>query len=239
MPVVTVLRPLPPTRTGRPGDGLRLLVLAQGAGSCAGIDLRSGALVRARWEPPWEPDLAAFHVASGVIANDDAPPDPACPEAVTLEGPPRLGRRLPRWRIERYLRPLLAPGGSALLGFTGPALPYWMVPGTHPSLTLVHPTRGPNLVLEAPGGPAPRTRPGGGRTDVGVWAWFEWDGVEHYYPLLDGRLAPAMATARRPRLAGQALAAALGGRPRHLVVALSPPREGHCYKTVVAILPRP
>jgi hypothetical protein len=49
----------------------------------------------------------------------------------------------------------------------------------------------------------------------------------------------ALWTSRRDRLSGKALSTALGFRPHFIVVSISRPRDGHCYKTVTAILPRP
>jgi hypothetical protein len=57
-------------------------------------------------------------------------------------------------------------------------------------------------------------------------------------PVDDARLAATFADGERVRLGGRALAHALGHRPHYLLVALTPPRNGHCYKTLVAVLPR-
>jgi hypothetical protein len=55
----------------------------------------------------------------------------------------------------------------------------------------------------------------------------------------DRRAVIALERARRDRLSGKDLESALGFRPHYLVVVLSRPRDGHCYKTVAALLPRP
>jgi hypothetical protein len=55
----------------------------------------------------------------------------------------------------------------------------------------------------------------------------------------DRRATDALDRARRDRLSGKDLEGALGFRPHYLVVVLSRPRDGHCYKTVAALLPRP
>jgi hypothetical protein len=47
-----------------------------------------------------------------------------------------------------------------------------------------------------------------------------------------------MADSGRNRLSGRPLARGLGHRPHYLLVALAPPRNGHCYKTLGAVLPR-
>ena len=38
--------------------------------------------------------------------------------------------------------------------------------------------------------------------------------------------------------AARASAAALGFDPQYLLVTVSPPRDGHCYKVCAAVLPR-
>ena len=44
--------------------------------------------------------------------------------------------------------------------------------------------------------------------------------------------------ARRERLSGKSLSAALGFDPQYLLVTVSQPRDGHCYKVCAAVLPR-
>ena len=65
-----------------------------------------------------------------------------------------------------------------------------------------------------------------------------WSGGQYNLPVDDARLSTAMADGERTRIGGRALARALGHRPHYLLVALAPPRNGHCYKTVAAVLPR-
>ena len=40
------------------------------------------------------------------------------------------------------------------------------------------------------------------------------------------------------RCATGSLATALGFEPQYLLVTVSPPRDGHCYKVCAAVLPR-
>ncbi|MHB8593004.1 MAG: hypothetical protein ACYDB3_01540, partial [Acidimicrobiales bacterium] len=77
------------------------------------------------------------------------------------------------------------------------------------------------------------------RADDSVWARFGWPRSDNWLPVEDRRAIGALWASRRDRLAGKELAGALGYRPHFLVVVLSRPRNGHCYKTVVALLPRP
>jgi hypothetical protein len=72
-----------------------------------------------------------------------------------------------------------------------------------------------------------------------VWARFSASRNDNWLPVEDRRAMAALWASRRDRLSGKALASALGFRPHFLLVSVSRPRDGHCYKTVAAILPRP
>ena len=177
---------------------IELLVLAAWARGSVAVDLTTGALVRARW-PDDGPPLAPLAVARAPLAPDQGAEDPARPEAVELATAPRpVGHLAPR-RAERWLRPLLHPPRKHLLGFPGPAAPYWTLGGDRPSVALV----------------APRTRPvlRQGR------CVFAWNNVVHALPLLPCALA------WRP------------DQPRRVLVTLTGPRRGRCYKVVAALLP--
>jgi hypothetical protein len=217
---------------------LALLVLAADSrsgtanwtsGSIA-IDVASGALVRFLWDGDW-PDLPKpYSLVLGTLADSQHMVfDPAQPEAVALSGELRSAGRLPAWRVGRYLRSLGHPRGRHLLGCAGPALPYWTFDGHRPSAALVDLEDGP-VVL---GGPRGLDGPDQLRCQ------FSWNGSTMDLPITDRRVAAALRRTGRPWLRGSSLARAVGGSPRHLVVAWSPPVEGHCYKVVAGILPRP
>jgi hypothetical protein len=198
------------------GLTLELLVLAFDGQHCAGVDLGTGALVRA-WslDPPTRRIVTYDVVAVTLADNDDAVPDPAEPEALALAGPPTPVRRLSRWRTERLLRPLVHPAGKPLLDLHTPAVPFWERRSDHPSIGLVEP-RGP----------------------VGLWrdgsylaCRFIWQGLEHELPCLDRRLASEMDRSGRTF--------APGPRRARLLVCLTAPIDGRCHKVVEAILPRP
>lgn len=174
-----------------------MLLLASGQRWCAAIHLDTGGLFSARWAEPAS-GLAPLVVARARVAGDQGDTDPVRPEEVVLEGPPVPVGQASRRRAEKLLRPVLHPAGEHLLGFAGPAVPYWTLDGTRPSVAVVAPSPAPVLV--------------GGRCR------FRWRHVPHTLPVL-------------PQ--------ALDTRPRHtrrLVVALSAPREGYCYKVVAALL---
>ncbi len=121
---------------------------------------------------------------------------------------------------------VVIPAEQHLLGFPGTSAPYWEFRGMRPSVAVVVPSRGPMLLRR--------------REDDTVWARFGWPRSDNWLPG-GGPLGPAPRSraARRDRLSGKDLEGALGFRPHILVVALSRPRDGHCYKTVASLLPRP
>lgn len=198
------------------GTTLNLLVVASDDLQCAGVDLESGALVRA-WSPePAEHRLRQFDVVDVTLAGDiDAVPDPAQPEALGLTGPPVPTHRMTGRRCERLLRPLLHPKGRPLLGITASVVPFWQRSGDHPSIALVEPD-----------GPISFWRDG-----PYLACRFIWQGHERELPCLDRALAAMMDRSGRTRLT-----ALKGDR---LVVALTPPIDGRCHKVVEALLHRP
>lgn len=184
-------------RTSLAGAELQLLVLAGGRRWCTAIDLASGALVTGTWRDAVAVP-APFSVTRARLDDDADGHDPMRPEAVVLASAPEAAGRMPSRRAKRLLRPLLHPPGEHLLGFAGPALPYWMLTGERPSAAVV----------------APPARPRVTATTCRFW----WRGLPHRLPVHPDALATAPA------------------RPDHLVVALTAPRQGHCYKVVLALL---
>jgi hypothetical protein len=199
-----------------PGATLELLVLAADGHHCAGVDLASGALVRA-WSPaPADEPLAAYDVVSVTLEmNADAVPDPAEPEALVLESPPAPLRRIGGRKAERLLRPLLHPQGQPLLGISAPAVPFWERRADHPSIALVEPEGAVSLW----------------RDGTYLGCRFGWQGHERELPCLDRRIATHMDRAGMTRM--------IAGRGDRLVVSLTPPIDGTCHKVVEAVLPRP
>lgn len=248
----------------RQGSVLEAIILAAGDGGFVGIDLALGCFVRAIWgadaaepalvdlvpeaalaslpagesveenEPVLRPaplvegasvELAPYSVVRGVIADPNPLFDPARPEAVVLEGPPNLASPMRKGSIRRRLKALLAPPEQPLLGFLGPSVPYWELAGTRGSLALVELRRGPQILRRS--------------GEHQLRARFSWAGVEQELPVLDPRLARSLWGVRRFPLSGAAIAKRAGFLPRFLLVALTGPRRGHCYKVVAAALPSP
>jgi hypothetical protein len=209
------------------GRSERYMVLASGPDDVCALDLRTKALVRLRLTPQvgHRTDLKAFDVIDAELAVDPERDDLAHPEAVTIAGYPEVVGSTPKRQARRRLRALVAPTERNLLGFPGSAAPYWEFRGMRPSLALVAPSLGPLLFRR--------------QTDNTTWARFGWARNDNWLPVEDPRATECLWSTGRDRLTGKELASALGFRPRYLLVALTPPRAGHCYKTVTALLPRP
>lgn len=203
------------------GTEVRLLVLASGPGGCAGVDLASGALVRAHYSSPAAAAFDPYDVVSAELAADDQ--IAFAPDSIVVAPVPRKAGQLAGRRATRLLRPLLHPAGQHLLGSIGPAVPFWTLRADRPSLALVNPAGG--LEVE--------------RAVDGLRCRFRWRRVSYDLPLDDPRLAGALSHPAAARLTGRTLARAVGWAPHSVLVALTPPRKGYCYKVVAALLARP
>lgn len=198
------------------GVHLRLLVLAADELQCAGIDLASGALVRAWCRQPAEQVARAFDVVQVTLDEDaDAVPDPAQPEALSLAAPPEKVSRLTGRRSERMLRRVLHPKGQPLLGLSGTLIPFWERRADHPSIALFEP-EGQTLLL---------------RESAYLSCRFGWQGHQRELPCLDRRVATVMDRSGRARMTA--------GAGDRLLVALTPPIDGRCHKVIEAVIPRP
>lgn len=208
------------------GAHLRVLVLASTPEDTTVVDLSSRSLMRLRvpWPAGHAPDLSPFDVVEATLADDPECDDLAQPEAVTVASPPRRVGSLKGRRARTILERLSASHDGPLLGFHGPSAPYWDFRGLRPSIALVHPTRAPQLLRR--------------QADGSTWVRFGWERDDVWLPVEDGRSVRALDASRSERLAGKQLSTALGFSPHYLLVAVSSPRSGHCYKICSAILPR-
>lgn len=199
-----------------PGATLELMALAADGRQCAGVDLASGALVRAWSSSETVEPIHPYDVVEVLVEGpDDTVPDPAQPEAFAVTAPPVVVGHLRGRRAERLLRPLLHPTGQPLLGIGATVVPFWERCSDHPSIALVEPEGAATLWRDGPY----------------LACRFRWLDHERELPCLDRRVALQMDQA------GQAWVAA--PRRSRLVVALTPPIDGRCHKVVEAVLPRP
>lgn len=209
-----------PYRVVVPGAELRMLVLVADPRGCVGVDLDSGSFVRA--SHPVATELPSpFEVVAGEIEGAMEPPDAARPEAVILAEPPTPVGQLPLKRAEKLLAPLHHPPQLPLLGLPGAAIPYWTLSGDRPSLALVH-LRSDARLRWGPYGPE---------------CHFWWQGVGHELPFVDSRAVAALDLAGTLRPSRADVERRLGFRPRRVLVMLTPPENGYCYKAVGALLP--
>lgn len=210
------------------GAELRMLVLAAEARGCIGVDIDSGAFVRADLAPGHnsKPDLTMLDVAAASVGEPLDPPDQLRPEAVALRSAPTLVGRMGRRRAGRLLHPLVHPPQLPLFGFAGPCTPYWTLGGDRPSVALLAPERGPELRRVSEGNEAPEWE-----------CFFTWAGMPHHFPLRNDVLAATLAGASRRRTGGRDLARILGFTPGLVLVVLGTPTDGYCCKEVVTLLP--
>jgi len=219
------------SREHKPGGSLECLVLAAGPEEWAGVDLRSGAIVRLHpgalesfGGPPG--DLAApLDVVGLRLAEDPDPVDPGRPEAVVPLGPPTRRGRLRTRQARRVLRSLLPrTDPRPLLGAIGPSAPYADLEGEKPSVVLVQPDRRPEIVATG---------------DGAVWCSFGLSGTDERLPVADARAIAAASAVAGTVLSPAGIAAMIGHPVHYLLVALLPPRGGHARKAVIGLLPRP
>ena len=223
---------------------MRCLLLAQGMEWVA-VDVATGALVRNRasgWpapastadrgdgasqgdrEPAHFENTPELDIVEIELAGDDEPPDPGRPEAVMLrQAPARVGT--PRRRAVRRILQELLPSDPKrpLLGSLGPSISYEDLDGSRPSVAVVAPDRAPVFASDA----------------KGTWCQFGLGGRRHQLPVVDERIIEARARARGAALGSDAVARAIGGPPRFLVIGLGAPRRGQAPKLVLGVLPRP
>jgi hypothetical protein len=208
------------------GSTLHLLVLASTLEDTTVVDLATRTVMRVRvpWPAGHEPDISTFDVVEVTLADDPERDDLARPEATTVADLPRHVGTLRGRHLRKLLRRLVASPDGPLLGFPGPSAPYWEFRGFRPSVALIEPTRRPQLIRR--------------QADGTTWVRFGWDRDDVWLPVEDRNAARALDAARRERLSGKSLSTALGFEPQYLLVTVSPPRDGHCYKVCAAVLPR-
>jgi hypothetical protein len=208
------------------GSTLHLLVLSSTKEDTTVVDLATRTVMRVRvpWPADYDPDISTFDVVEVTLANDPERDDLAQPEATTVADLPRHVGTLRGRHVRKLLRRMVATPDGPLLGFPGPSAPYWEFRGFRPSVALIEPTRSPQLIRR--------------HADGTTWVRFGWDREDVWLPVEDRHAARALDAARRERLSGKSLATALGFEPQYLLVTVSPPRDGHCYKVCAAVLPR-
>lgn len=186
----------------------------------AAADLELSTLVRLRPTSLLPAGVSPMDVVTATVVEPEEPEDPASREALVLDRAPKtIGALAPKAQ-EKLLSDLQVPAHPDLLGFRGSATPYWCLDGSHPSLAIV----GDLTELELVRRPTP----------PGIFCLFASGGVRHQLPVADP-LARAFSAATDLSMAG--LGKLFDVVPSFLLVMLSPPLSGRCYKTVAAFLP--
>jgi hypothetical protein len=199
-----------------------MLVLAASRRSCVGVNLRTGALVRThqpmvsteRLEPY---DTAHASIAHQQIARADQP------ESVEIATPLSVTGSMYGWRVDRILRNVSHPERVPLFGCGGPAMPFWSLDGDRPSVSIVPATSSLSVSID----------------HRGVRCRFLWNNGRVDLPLEDPTVLSMLDWLPSGPLHGPRLNRAVGFRPNRLVIALSRPIKGYCYKVVAGLLPAP
>ena len=161
--------------------------------------------------PRQSSELEAFDLIEARLSTDPERDDLAHPEAVSINGIPRSGRlcskapgQAPPAGLWSLPTSATCSGSQARLPPTGSfvacgRLWLWSLPRS-----------GPLLFRR--------------QTDDTTWARFGWSRSDNWLPVEDDRAISCLWAAGRDKLTGKDLAAAIGFRPRYLLVALTPPR---------------
>jgi len=210
-------------RLEEPGQRLRCLVVADVPGEWIGVDLASGAFVRA------QPGLRVGGSVRGTvveftIAENPEPRDPVRPELVVPAAAPVVTGLARRRRLRRLLHRLAAPGprGANVLGTWGPSIAYVDLSGSDPSVVL----------LEVPYRTLELSRLERGETELA----FSWAGVTHHVGVEDEALRRVADRARAGPMRALEIATSLGFRPEFVLVGMGPVVGGHARKVVFGLL---
>jgi hypothetical protein len=202
------------------GSAMHLLVLCPSRNLTYGVDLASGAFLRIHHPAPIELAKAPrqYDVATTRVADDGSLVLSSPEDLVASNSPRTVGHMRPR-QVERILSLLHHPEGQPLFGGEGPSVPLWSL-DNRPSVSLVQPNS--DLAVRA--------------TEQGLMAQFRWRGYTYSLPVEDRRLLSRMDWFPENPVQGRALAEVLGFFPSRLLLSLSEPVNGYCYKQAVGLL---
>jgi hypothetical protein len=213
--------PISETRVDTPGTLLHVLMLAPSRQVSIGVDLASRSFVRLFHPHPTDvrtaPRFGDVAVGRVGLAAEDAHMD--SPEVVQMSTPLQaVGKMKPR-QIERLLEPLQQQPGTPLFGCEGPAIPMWALPTTS-SITLIEPQHDISLQTGS----------------SGVTASFRWRGYTYRLPVEDRRVLARLDWLPPQPVQGRPLAELIGFFPSRLLIGLTAPQHGYCYKAVSALM---
>ncbi|MCL4433747.1 MAG: hypothetical protein M1399_03120 [Actinobacteria bacterium] len=166
----------------------------------------------------------SFDVLSAECSTETSAEDPAFPDAITVTGTPQLHGFLAARFARMLLKEIATPLPKNLLGFPGWSAPYWDFNGQHPSVALIKKVDHILLFL---------------RDDGSSWARLTSGTVDTIMPVSSRNLQRILSMTKSGTLQAKELEEAIGFRPYCLLVALDAPHDGHCYKTLAMLIPRP
>ena len=168
------------------------------------VDLATRTVMRVRvpWPENHEPDITVFDVVEVTLADDPERDDLAQPEATTAADLPRHVGTLRGRRVRKLLRAWWPAPKVPCSGSPDRRLPTGSSAASAPRWPSSSPPRSPQLI-----------RRGGDGT---TWVRFGWDRDDVWLPVEDRKAARALDAARRERLSGKSLSAALGFDPQYL-----------------------
>ncbi len=183
---------------------------------------QAGMLPDAESAPTQEEKL--FDVLSGMRSTETSAEDPAFPDAIAITGTPQLHGFLAARFARTLLKEVATPLSKNLLGVPGWSAPYWDFNGQYPSVALIKKVDHILLFL---------------RDDGSSWARLTSRTVDTIMPVSSRDLQRSLSMSKSGTLQAKELEEAIGFRPYCLLVALDAPHDGHCYKTLATLIPRP
>ena len=185
------------------GAELKMLVLAPRPSGCVGVDLDSGAFVRAAFRrtgrrTPRSPRPGG---RSRSVAPSTRPTRPSRRRCSSTAPPGEWAGPAPGGSAAGS-RPSTTRPRARCWASPAPASPYWTLVGDRPSLALVVPSAAAEVRL----GPN------------GYECIFGWQGATHQYPLVDPFLLDTLHRLERRHMGAHDMARVLGFRPGRILV---------------------
>lgn len=131
-----------------------------------------------------------------------------------------FNHRMSLTRAKRLLNTYHAPKNYPLFGIRGYSISFELLNGTHPSLAIVLPEKGPYVVSQDP-----------------MYLQFSTGIVTEEVLLANEFLAKLIHTQKDLQIDRKSLASSLGYKPRRLLAILQRPQNGYLTKAIVGMLP--
>jgi hypothetical protein len=147
--------------------------------------------------------------------------DPSRPDMVHFKDIFLSKKQLKNRKLKKILNELLAAKNEPLFGIRGFKVSYYVLSGGGPSVALAKPEKGPYLII---------------RSDRSIWIRFGYGTVAEELPLTDDDIASRLKGEKEFVFNKKSFSQIFGFKPRLLVAALCPPKDGYCSKVICGIL---